>query len=342
MSEGRVVLVTGAAGFVGSALARCLASALEGQPATSPFDSLVLTTRNGGLTPRLSSLAAASTVSVEALDTTDPVAVSELMRRVRPRAVLHLADDVRPHREFRPEVEGTRQEAALTAMVDTLHDVGGRLVYTSSVSVLPDGPSLDENTQPDPRLPYAVAKLAGERVIAERATAIGVPWLVLRLFYLFGRGEAPHRLLPSMVAGLLAGRPVEVTKPERVRDFSDVDVVVRCYAAALVAPDEAWNAIYHVGSGAPITLAELGTIVADELGADPALVREGNAPKPDAYLTHQVADPTAARERLGWEPGGDPRPALRATTRWWRDQLESDVRPADVTPAGRGTTPPSR
>ena len=75
----------------------------------------------------------------------------------------------------------------------------------------------------------------------------GVPWVNLRLFYLFGRYEPASRLLPHLVHNLARGRPVELSSGRQVRDYTDVDEAAGAYLRALRVEEAAARTVYHVG-----------------------------------------------------------------------------------------------
>ncbi len=311
-SGGGTVLVTGAGGFVGSAVVRSLVGLIRaGTPplvtGAGPATHVLACVRDARAASRLAEIPPHPCWSHLRVDLTDIQALRTTLRVVGPATVIDLA--------------GTEPtEPVLRTVIDECRRSGSRLITTSSAWVLPAGEALDESVRPDPRFPYAREKLRAERLVTELAPRSGVPWIILRLFYLFGRYEAPRRLLPSLVAALSAGRTVEVSDPERVRDFTDVDSVAGAYIAALRAPDTAWSRLYHIGSGFPISLRDFALAVAEQAG-DPSLVRSGARTMPDSYLECQVADPRRAQRELDWQSPGDAHPGIKAATRWWLERI---------------------
>jgi nucleoside-diphosphate-sugar epimerase len=189
--------------------------------------------------------------------------------------------------------------------------------------VLRPGGDLDESAPVEPNLayvPYAAHKLREERCIARCGERTRVPWIHLRLFYLFGRYERLSRLLPRLVHNLERSRPVELSSGLQVRDYTDVDGVATAFVAALSADDASTGFVYHIGSGRGLTIREFAQIVADVVG-DASLLMFGTADVPDARQAYIVANPTRAFQRLGWAAPADTEQKIREVARWWLTRL---------------------
>ncbi|WP_372619074.1 NAD-dependent epimerase/dehydratase family protein [Falsiroseomonas sp.] len=218
------VLVVGASGFVGLALVEHLlargdavvAADIEAPP---PRAARELPALPGRL------------LAVERLDVTDAEAYAALVARHRPRAIVHLAA-MTPLGRVPPSLARRTAEVnvlgPLNAVVAAEALPGCFLVATSSGSVFGaagfDAPVLDATIRPDPRTPYGVAKLAGERMSLLAAAEGGVPIAVVRLSSVFGRWEraTPARPVASPLLRLteraLAGQRA-VVADAGPRDF---------------------------------------------------------------------------------------------------------------------------
>ena len=320
-----VVLVTGAGGFVGSAVARRLitegAQLWDGTRVTQ----VVALLRPGGSLERLEPIEHEDAWSVESVDLADSPSVERLLARLRPRAVIHTALDAAI---YDGAAIGHRQLETLVDAIGKLDD--SRLVHTGSAWVLAPGLQLAEDARVDPRSPYAIHKAEEDRLLPDLARNRGVSWINLRLFNVFGRYERPNRLLPGLVARLSRGEPADVSHGGQVRDFNDVDDVSRAFLLALAAPQKAWDAIYHIGSGRGTTARELVRIIAGFTGnAD--LIRFGAETTPDQELSALVSNPTLAARALGWMVEAPLEDRVRSAVEWWRQRLSSTtgLRPAE-------------
>ena len=313
-----VVLVTGAGGFVGSAIVRRLARGGAGFSDGTPVEHVVALLRPEGSAARLDELVVDGRWSVERADVADRDALLEVMSKVHPQAVVHAALD--------PDVYARTDERLvrrpLEVLLEGLQGTGARrMLLVGSAWILAAGDRLDESAPLGPVNPYGSNKAREERVLAELARDAGMPWITLRLFNLFGRHEKPTRLLPSLVANLICGDPVELTHGEQIRDFNDVDVVSQAFVDALGAPEAACGAVYHIGSGIGTRVRELALRVAAMVGGID-LIRFGAAETQDEAVPILVSDPSLATQTLGWRPELDLEARLRETVDWWLPQLE--------------------
>lgn len=308
------VLVTGAGGFVGSAVVRELVQARAAD--------VVAVVRPGGSTERLEELGGGDGWRVEQADLTDRAQMVELMRRVAPRAVVHVAVDQRIHDELSDDDARRINLDPIETLFEGLAGAGRtRLVHTSSSWVLPPGEALAEDAPVDPRSRYGARKAEAEELVARLGARTGVEWITLRVFNMFGRYEPRTRLLPYLVSRLARGEDALVSSGEQVRDFTDVDDVARAYRAALDAPPEATRAVYHVGSGTGTTVRRFALAAAEATG-NPDRIRFGAIAAHDAALPVQVADASRARTALGWESHGNVEGRITAVARWWLERLD--------------------
>jgi UDP-N-acetylglucosamine/UDP-N-acetyl-alpha-D-glucosaminouronate 4-epimerase len=303
-------LVTGGAGFIGSAIARALVA--EGRE-VRVFDNF-----QSGFEENLPEGA-----TVIRGDLRDLEAVREACRGV----------DVVFHQGAVRSVPRSVDEPLLVDQCNvggTLHvllaaEEAGvrRVVYASSSSVYGDStqPVNQEDQPTDPQSPYAVSKLAGEQYCRVWTRVKGLSTVSLRYFNVFGPGQHPESkyaaVFPAFIKALAEGTAPEVHwDGEQSRDFSYIDDVVRANLAAAAADGHADGAVMNVGGGRPKTVNEVLRAVADAMGTwiDPV-----TTPKRAGDVRHTRADITRAREVLDWEPRADWAGAVEATVRWFRD-----------------------
>src|SRR5438105_4618551 len=262
---GRTILVTGAGGFIGSAVTRRLIRWAEAGAVLwdgERVDTVCALLRPGSSTERLEDTLQSPLLAVERADMTDIPAFQDVMGRYSPKAVLHLAFDPSG---FEPQNEDewrARHFAPVETMFDALSRVdGARFVHTSSAWVLAPGTGLAEDAPVAPSLDYAKAKAKLDEALEPLHRTYGVPFVNLRLFNVFGRYEDIHRLLPHLVDQWRRGQSARLTHGEQLRDFNDVDDIAETYRLALLCPPRACGAVYHIGSGRGTSVREFAAMV---------------------------------------------------------------------------------
>jgi UDP-glucose 4-epimerase len=126
----------------------------------------------------------------------------------------------------------------------------------------------------------------------------GVPAAVVRPFSVYGPGEQPHRLVPTVLAAGQRGEPIRLTRPGIARDFVYVDDVVHALLRAAALP-EAIGEIVNAGTGTQTTNEELVALVGAILGRE-LDIRVGAFEAKPWDTSTWVADTTKAERLLGW------------------------------------------
>lgn len=238
--------------------------------------------------------------------------------------------DIRDAEEIRPAFAGVDyvlHQAALRSVPRSVEDpvsttavnVGGtlsvllaarqagvkRVVFASSSSVYGGNPELPwrETDRPRPLSPYAASKLAGEAYCASFTHVYGLETVALRYFNVFGPRMDPTSqyatVIPVFIAALREGQnPMIFGDGEQSRDFCYVSNVVEANLRAVEAPGVAGE-VFNVACGERHTLNQLVAMLNEILGTDgePAY-----APERVGDMRHTLADLTAARECLRYEP----------------------------------------
>jgi nucleoside-diphosphate-sugar epimerase len=317
------VLVTGAAGFIGSHLVRRLIG--EGHDVVG-FDDL-----SEGSMDNLAGIPDAKLIRG---DLRDPGAVSRAAARCD--AILHHGGmksvplSVRMPEAFTDvNIRGTLNVLLAARAADAA------VVFASSSSVYGDQDvhPVREDMEPRPLSPYAATKLAGEALCRSWWHSYSVPTVSFRYFNVYGPGQDPQSeyaaVIPRFAMACLRGEaPVIYGDGEQSRDFTYIDDVIDANLAAIEHPEAAAGEILNIGGGrSPTSVNLLLELVADALGVSPeptfAPPREG-----DIRVSH--ADVSAARRLLAYEPRVPIEEGIRRTTAWFRERTSSKV-------AGSGT-----
>jgi nucleoside-diphosphate-sugar epimerase len=309
------LLVTGAAGFVGAHVVRQALNAgydvaAVVRPARAAWRLKDVVGDAAGGTRR-----GAGTLQVWEHDLAEAHGLGESLAKWKPDACVHLAWYAVPGRYLHAPQNLDCLRHGLD-LLEVLADHGcGRVVMTGTCAEYDtrrQGP-LAEDAPTRPETLYAATKLALGAVAHQRAAQRGLGLVWARLFYLYGPAEPEARLVPALIAALLAGRPFRATAGEQVRDYLHVADV----AAALLALARGdATGVYNVASGIPVRVREVMSLAAD-LAGRPDLLELGALPYRDWEPPAVYAD-CARLRAAGWAPRYSLRDGLAETVAWWR------------------------
>lgn len=234
-------------------------------------------------------------------DLRDPVRARELVAEVRPTHILHLAWNAE-HGAYWTAPDNTAWAEGTIAMARAFAEQGGRRFVGAGSCAEYDWTAATnpcrENTTPCvPATLYGQAKLATGSAVIEALGEHGGSAVWGRLFFLYGPGEDPRRLVPSVVDALRSGGRARVTAGTQVRDFLHVHDAARAFVALLTAP---LAGHVNIGSGTPITVRALVETIALYMGR-PDAVDFGAIPMPPNEPAALVADVTRLLS-IGWQP----------------------------------------
>ncbi len=193
-----------------------------------------------------------------------------------------------------------------------------RVIYSSSSSIY--GDALDfpttESTLPQPISPYGVTKLAGEHLCRLYALGMGVPSISLRYFTVYGPRQRPDMAFHKFLRAHLAGEAIVVFDDgEQTRDFTFVADAVAANLRALEHGQP--GAAYNIGGGSRVSLNIVLELIGELTGRAVSVERRERQ-KGDVRDTH--ADTGAAVRELGWEPAVTLREGLAAELAWVREE----------------------
>ena len=254
------------------------------------------------------------------VDLLDQAARRALVRSVRPELVLHLAWEAR-HGLFWTAPTNLSWVAATLSLLREASEAGAqRFVGVGTCMEYGDSTTVcDENTSSlVPLTLYGVCKDACRRAAEEFAATQRVSFAWARLFLLYGPGEAPERLLPTVVRQLLSGEAAPITSGRAVRDFMDVrDAGTALAALALSNVRGAVN----VASGRASSVREVVEMLA-RLAERPELVRVGALPDRDEPA-RLVASVARLFEEVGYRDVRSLKTGLLQALDDWRSQTPS-------------------
>ncbi len=295
--------ISGAAGFLGSALANHLA--VEGHQVRG-LDDL-----SAGDPQALS-----RAVMFTRGDVNDRPKLWTLLQDVD--CVYHLAARVSVSESvLYPSEYNAVNVGGTVSLMEAMRDVGvRRVVLISSGAVYGDqeGQPLAETAIPNPQSPYAVSKLAAEYYVRTIGALWGIETVCLRVFNAYGPGQ---RLLPSyppvipnfIRQAVRKGTLVVHGNGSQTRDYVYVQDVVQAMVAAATAADID-RQIINVGSGLETSVRDLMQLIIEVTNGEAEVVYN---PRKDPGVSRMCADLALAREKLGYRPRVSLADGLRLT-----------------------------
>jgi nucleoside-diphosphate-sugar epimerase len=308
-------IVTGGAGFIGSALVRGLLA--EGAREVSVIDNL-LTGREENLEE------VRARVDLHRADIRDCEAIASLVRGAE--VVFHLAAIPSVPRSISDPVPSHETNIDGTFHVLRACAEGGvrRVIYAASSSAYGDTEVLPkvEIMLPQPLSPYGVQKLAGEYYARVFYPCFGLETVALRFFNVYGPRQDPSSPYSGVISVFMKAvlerrSPTIFGDGEQSRDFTFVaDAVQLCLQAAR-APGVAGK-LYNGGAGGRYTLNCVWAVLQQIEGVSLSAVY---GPPRAGDVRHSQADITAAGRDLGYAPRFSLEEGLRRTLEWYRGRI---------------------
>ncbi len=325
------LLVTGGAGFIGSAVIR---RAIRAGHAVVNLDKL---TYAGSLT-NVAEVADSPAYAFEKADICDRPAVDAILDRHKPDAIMHLAAESHVDRSIdgpaafmETNIIGTYTmlEAARAYWTAQGKPDSFRFHHISTDEVfgsLPADPGVKftEDTPYDPRSPYSASKASSDHLVRAWAETYGLPVVLTNCSNNYGPYHFPEKLIPVVILKALAGAPIPIYgKGDNIRDWLYVED--HADALLLVVQKGVLGRSYNIGGENEATNLQLVQKICAILDEK----RPGNAPYAEqiAFVADRpghdqryAIDPTRIREELGWRPSVTLDEGLEKTIDWYLAQ----------------------
>ncbi|WP_282026883.1 dTDP-glucose 4,6-dehydratase [Limimaricola cinnabarinus] len=324
------LLVTGGAGFIGSAVVRLAVS--RGHRVVN-LDALTYAACLGNVAP----VSDSPLYAFEQADIRDRAALDRVFAAHAPDAVMHLAAESHVDRSIdgpgdfvETNITGTYNllEAARSHWEAQGRPESFRFHHVSTDEVfgsLPADPALKftEETPYDPRSPYSASKAASDHLVRAWHETYGLPVVLSNCSNNYGPYHFPEKLVPVVILNALAGKPLPIYgRGENVRDW----LYVEDHADALLTVLErgAVGRSYNIGGENERTNLDLVRMICailDELrpAAMPYAEQIAFVADRPGHDARYAIDPTRIRQELGWQPSVTVEEGLRRTVEWYLD-----------------------
>ena len=325
------LLVTGGAGFIGSAVVRLAVS--RGHEVVN-LDALTY----AACLENVASVSGSPLYTFEQADIRDLPALEAIFQKHQPDAVMHLAAESHVDRSIdgpqafietnvmgtynmlqaaRHYWEGRGKPKAFRFHHISTDEVFGSLGATGQFT---------EETPYDPRSPYSASKASSDHLVRAWNETYGLPVVLTNCSNNYGPFHFPEKLIPVVILSALAGKPIPIYgKGENVRDWLYVED--HADALLLVLEKGALGRSYNIGGENERSNLELVQTICTILDAlKPASEPYANliefvSDRPGHDLRYAI-DPTRIREELGWRPSVTVEEGLEKTVRWYLENEE--------------------
>lgn len=308
---GRNVLVTGGAGFIGSALVRELVK--------EKANVIVYDNFSSGDRSNL----AETEKSIEIIegDILDPT-FKDVLKADDVEYVFHLAAEPyiprcydHPQRTFEVNAVGTLKVLLACQQVGIT-----RMLYYSTSEVYGTAKyvPMDEQHPTHPHSTYAVSKLAADKLCYTMYHEHGAPVTVLRQFNIYGPRETQPYVIPEIITQFSKANLARLGNIKAKRDFTYVEDAVKG-SISLIECKEAEGEVINLGSNKTYSIEEIVQIIAEleGLGSFDVVIEPKRLRRLDVEILQ--CDYSKAHKLIGWEPRVDLKEGLRRTVEWFRE-----------------------
>jgi len=303
-------VVTGGAGFIGSNLARKLAS---------ENNTIVVDNLSTGHIENIQDLIDNNKVEFINGSITDINLLNDLFEGVD--FVFHQAAIPSVPRSVKDPIMSNLAniDGTLNVLVAAKDNFVKKVVYASSSSVYGDTPTLPkkEDMKPCPLSPYAVSKLTGEYYCDVFTKVYDLQTVSLRYFNVYGPWQDPKgayaAVIPKFIANINNNKsPTIYGDGMQSRDFTFIDDVVQ---ANIKAAESTATGVFNIAVGRRITINNLAELVMEITGKAFDIVYSD--PRP-GDIKHSLADISKAKNHFGYNPGFEIKNGLKETVKWFQ------------------------
>ena len=310
--EGTRMLVTGAAGFIGSHLSREL---------VKRGAEVFLIDKPGISTSRIKGIL--DKVSLHYVDVTDFGSLRNSISEIKPQKIFHLAAYVDVTRDW--NIVDKIIDANIKGTLNLLRSLDGVnydcFVNTGTGEEYGDNPApFRENQVPNPVSPYSASKVSTTMFCQMLHRTMSLPIVTVRPFLTYGPGQESQMLVPSLIKSLLKDKSFKMTKGEQIREFNYIDDVVQGFILAGTTA-EAIGEIINLGSEVEYRIKDVVRMIASLMGS-PIKIEIGALPYRPGEIMHFYCSNEKARKILGWRLNVPLEVGLKRTIDWYKNEFD--------------------
>ena len=307
-----MILITGAAGFIGSNFVHYLKS--KGYHDLVVLDKLTYAASTDNLNPH--------TLPLEIVDIADKKKLERVFQNYRPRFIFHFAaeshvdnsiEDAKPFVDS--NVIGTLNllELAVKYDVDKFHHISTDEVYGSLGY---DDPPFTEETPYNPQNPYSASKAASDHFVTAFGNTYGLPILLTNCSNNYGPRQNKEKLIPKTINNILEGKKIPVyAQGQNIRDW--IYVEDHCQAILEVFNKGKVGEKYNIGGECEVANIDLVKTIIRLMGASEDLI-EFVDDRPGHDLRYAI-DNAKIVETINWHPKHTLEEGLLKTINWYKN-----------------------
>jgi len=317
--RGKIVLVTGAGGFIGSHLVERLVA--EG----AKVRAFVRYNSRGDI-GLLNQLSADARKKMEIIggDIRDSSAVLDAAQNVD--LAFHLGALISiPYSYLHPrEVAESNFLGTLNILMACRQNETARMIHASTSEVYGTAryAPMDESHPLQGQSPYSASKIGADKLVESFYCAYGLPIVTVRPFNTFGPRQSGRAVVPAIITQALAGETIQLGNLDTRRDFTYVDDTVDGFIKAAEAPGIEGQA-FNLGTGQEIRVGELAEKIIQMIGRQVEVKKDVARLRPDkSEVLRLLSDNSLAKQKLKWEPRVTLDEGLARTIEWIRAHLD--------------------
>ncbi len=307
------VLITGAAGFIGSHLTEALLARGAKVRAFIRYNS-----RNGRGNLEDLEQSQLEEIEIMAGDLRDADAVKRAVRDCD--LVFHLGALIGIPYSFQNPREVVETNLLGTLNILTAARANGqtKVIHTSTSEVYGSAcyVPIDESHPLQGQSPYAASKIGADKLVESFHASFELPVVTVRPFNSYGPRQSARAVIPTLISQALCSDEIRLGNTEARRDFTFVTDTVAGYLAA-AACDGALGQVFNIGAGREITIGQLAEVILASVDKPARLVIDQSRIRPGhSEVTRLLADNTRAKEILAWQPAVPFEEGIRRTVAW--------------------------
>ena len=323
----KTLLITGATGFIGSHLAPELVERYQVVAIAPPSDI--------GMRPL------PKNVSVEYADLDNFERIKEILLKIEPQIIVHLAAVTPVRYSFEsPHIYQKINYLATINLVELAAKIKNfeKFIFASTMETYgwqPVRKPFTENLSLHPDSPYAVSKVAAEKYIQMLARAFGFPAIILKSCNTFGRENEKGYVVEYTITEMLKGKSPQLGTPEAVRDLMYVTDHVNAYVRAVdfempeskeikqILEKNLIAFTFNIGNGYEFTMREIAQKIGNMIGFKEE-IKTGfpkDYPWRPSVAPYLSLDASKARNLLKWKPEFSLEEGLQKTIQFWKENL---------------------